>query len=97
VKYLQILNLAVLALGAALALVMAVVCLLYGVHLDTEPRLRQEFTGLLTLTAGFAGFGAAGALAFFGHRGRWMLRWPLQALPLAPLAGILLFLLGLRG
>lgn len=96
-KYLQILNLAVLALGAALSLVLAVVCLLYGVHLDLQPRLRSDLIGLLILTGWFAGFGMAGALAFFGHRGRWLLRWPLQALPLAPFAGILLFLLGLKG
>jgi hypothetical protein len=79
VRYLQILNAVLLALGSVMGLILAVVCLLYGVHVAGEPRVA-----------------GAGGLALLAHRREWMLRWPLQALPLAPLAGILMFVLSLR-
>jgi H+/Cl- antiporter ClcA len=96
VRYLQILNAVLLALGSVMGLILAVVCLLYGVHVAGEPRLADELPRLFVLTGLFAGVAGAGGLALLAHRREWMLRWPLQALPLAPLAGILMFVLSLR-
>jgi len=95
-KGLQILNAAVLVTGAVMAINLAVVCLLYGVHLDSEPRLGEDLPGLYTLTALFTGLGLAGAAAFLGQRRHWPGRWLLQALPVVPVAGIVAFLIGLR-
>ena len=95
-KHLQILNATLLAFGGAMGLILAVVCILYGVHVGSEPRLAADLPRLYALTGLFAGLAAAGALALFGHRRGWVLRWPLQALPLAPLAGILIFVITLR-
>lgn len=96
-KYLQIVNAAVWALGAAMALVLAVVCILYAAHLDAAPRLRADLPRLLALTGLFVLFGAAGAAPFFAHRRRWPGRWLLQLAPLPVLGAIVLFFLGLRG
>lgn len=91
------LNAAVLAFGAAMGVILAVVCLLYGAHVGAEPQLRDDLPQLYRVTGLFLGLGGAGALAFFGHRRQWPGRWFLQALPLAPVAGLGLFLLSLRG
>jgi hypothetical protein len=96
VKYLQILNAAVLVLGAMMAIILAVVCLQYTVYVDSAPHLRDQLPRLFAITGLFAGLGAAGALAFFGHRRRWLARWLLQALPLLPVAGLGLFVASLR-
>jgi hypothetical protein len=96
VKYLQILNASVLAFGAAMGLIMGVVCLLYAVNLELAPQLRAQMPSLLTVTTLFLGLAAASALAFMGQRRTWPGRWLLQALPLAPVAGLGLFLLSLR-
>jgi hypothetical protein len=95
-KYLQILNAAVLITGAAMAINLAVVCLLYGVHVDSEPRLAADLPRLYAITALFAGLGLAGAGAFFGQRRQWTARWLLQAVPLLPALGLVAFLAGLR-
>lgn len=96
-KYLQILNATLLALGASLALCMGVVCFLYGVHLDAEPQLRAEMPRLYALTAVFAALGLAGLIAFEAQRRRWLLRWPAQLLPFLPIAGLALFIARMRG
>lgn len=95
-KHLQVLNAVLMAAGAAMALVLAVVCLIYSVYLNSEPHLRAEMPLLLTFTAVFAALMLAGGLAFFGQRGQWRLRWLLQGLPVLALAGIALVLAGLR-
>lgn len=95
-KYLQIANAAVLALGAAMGLILAVVCVLYGANLGTHPELRAELPALLRVTGLFLALGTAAGVAFLGQRRRWPGRWLLQALPGAPLAGLALFLVGLR-
>lgn len=95
-KYLQILNATMLAFGAAMGLILAVVCVLYGAHVAAEPQLRADLPRLYLVTAIFVGLAVGGALAFFGHRRRWPGRWLLQALPLLPVAGLGLLLLSLR-
>jgi hypothetical protein len=96
VSYLQILNAVLLALGSAMGLILAVVCLLYGVHVGREPHLADDLPQLFVLTGLFVGVAGAGGLALLGHRRNWMLRWAMQFLPLAPMAGILVFVLSLR-
>ena len=95
-KGLQILNAAVLITGAIMAINLAVVCLLYGVHVGSEPRLAGDMPRLYALTGLFAGLALAGAGAFFGHRRQWSARWALQALPIVPVLGIAVFLAGMR-
>lgn len=95
-KYVQILNAAATITGAAMAINLAVVCLLYAVHADAEPNLAGDLPRLYALTGLFAGLGVAGAGAFFGHRRLWPVRWVLQAAPILPVAGLVVFLLGLR-
>jgi hypothetical protein len=97
VKHLQILNAVALAFGAAMGAIMGVVCILYGVHLETEPQLRADMPRLLGLTGLFAALAATAALAFLGHRRAWPRRWWLQALPLVPVGGIVAFVLSLKG
>lgn len=96
-KYLQILNASVLAFGAAMGMILAVVCLLYGVHLEDAPQLRAQMPRLLTATGLFLALGVAGGASFLGQRRGWPGRWLLQATPLAPVAGLGLFLLSLGG
>jgi len=96
VKYLQVLNAAVLITGAVMAVNLAVVCLLYGFHLESEPRLGADMPRLYALTALFTALALAGAAAFFGHRRQWPARWLLQVLPVVPAIGLLVFLAGLR-
>ena len=96
-KYLQILNAVLLAFGAAMGIILAVVCILYGAHVGSEPQLRSDMPGLFVLTGLFLGLGLAGGAAFLGHRRHWFARWLVQALPLAPVAGLGIFLISLRG
>lgn len=96
-KYLQILNASVLAFGAAMGVILAVVCLLYAVHLETEPQLRGQMAPLLGLTAWFLAVGLAAGAAFLGHRRSWPGRWVVQLLPLVPIGGVAHFLWSLRG
>lgn len=95
-KGLQILNAAVLVTGAVMAINLAVVCLLYGVHVDSAPRLASDLPRLYTLTGLFTALALAGAAAFFGHRRHWPGHWALQALPIVPILGLVAFLVGLR-
>lgn len=95
-KHLQILNAVLIAAGAAMALVLGVVCLIYSVYLDAVPRLRAEMPLLLTFTGTFFALMLASGLAFFAQRRRWRLRWLLQGLPVVPLAGIVFVLFNLK-
>jgi hypothetical protein len=95
-KYLQIANGAVLALGLVMGLVLGVVCVLYLANLGSHPELRAELPALLQVTGLFLGLGLAGGAAFLGQRRGWPGRWLLQAVPLAPVAGLALFLASLR-
>lgn len=95
-KALQILNAAAAIIGAAMAVNLAVVCLLYGVHLGQEPRLAADLPALYALTALFAALGLAGGAAFVAQRKGWPARWLVQGTPLLPVLGILAFLAGLK-
>jgi hypothetical protein len=87
-KYLQILNAATVIVGAAMAIILAVVCLLYTLHVGFDPRL-------YLLTALFRAIGAAGAGAFLAQRRHWPARWLLQGLPVVPVLGLVMFLTGM--
>jgi hypothetical protein len=96
VSYVQIANAVATALGATMALVLAVVCLQYAVYMGEQPQLRAQMPALVTLTLLFAGFGLAGGAAFVGQRRLWPGRWLLQGLPLASLASLVFFFARLR-
>lgn len=95
-KYLQITNAAVLAMGLVMGTILAVVCVLYLSHAGNEPQLRDDLPRLFLVTGLFLALGLAAGVAFLGHRRQWPGRWLFQALPLAPIAGLGLFLMGLR-
>lgn len=92
-KYLQILNGALAAMGAALGTVMGVVCLMYAAHLEGEPRLRADLPMLLAATGLFLGLGLVAGAALMAHRRAWAGRWLVQALPLLAI-GLLAVLVG---
>lgn len=85
---LQILNAVLVAAGAAMGLVMSVVCLIYLFYMPSVPRLRNEFAVLLLLSVGFWSVAAASAVVFVAHRRHWRWRWLAQPLPLLPMAAI---------
>lgn len=94
-RFLQIANVAVVVVGAAMAINLAVVCVLYLVHSASEPRIAGDLPGLYALTALFTALGGAGAVAFLAQRRRWASRWLVQALPIVPVIGVTLFLTAL--
>ena len=96
-KALQILNAAAIVTGGAMAINLAVVCVLYLANVGSDPRIAADLPRLYALTAWFTMLGLAGAGAFLAQRRHWPARWLLQALPLAPVLGLALFLAGLRG
>jgi hypothetical protein len=81
-KSLQIFNAVMLAAAAAFAVTMGVVALIYGVYLDTEPRIRQEWPTVLAVTEVFFMLSAVAGLAFHAQRRRKPWRWPAQLLML---------------
>ena len=96
-RYLQILNAATVIVGAAMAINLAVVCVLYLAHVGNEPQLAADLPRLYALTALFTAIGAAGVGAFLAQRRRWPARWLLQGLPVVPMAGLVAFLARLGG
>ena len=94
-KYLQILNAATVIVGAAMAINLAVVCILCLANLGSAPRLAAELPQLYLLTGLFTAIGAAGAGAFLAQRRHWPARWLLQGLPVVPVLGLVAFLTGL--
>jgi hypothetical protein len=97
VKYLQITNLALLALGLVLTIILAVECLIYAIYLDADPVVRRQLPMLLQFTAVLGGFTITALLAFLGHRWRKVWRWPAQLLPALGLAAALGSLYQLQG
>jgi len=96
VKYLQILNATLLALGVTLTVVLGVVCLQFWVYWDQSVSLRGQMPFLLQTTAGCVALAAGAALAFAAQRRSWPGRWIVQGLPGLAVAGILLLLTSLR-
>lgn len=95
-KLVQILNAATLAFGAAMGVILSVVCVMYLANVGEAPRLLSDLPPLLLLTGLFVALAAAGGAAFLAHRRGWAGRWLVQGLPLAPIAGLGAFLLSLR-
>ena len=95
-KYLQILNLTLLALGVTLATVLAVESLIYAVYLGADPLVGRQLPMVLRFTVVFCVFSVASLLAYLGHRGRHGWRWPAQLLPLAAMILVVLTLEQLR-
>ena len=95
-RYLQILNATLMALGVTLGVVLGVVCLLFWIYWDASASLRAQMPFLLETTAGCFALAATAALAFAGQRRGWVGRWVLQGLPGLAVAGILLLLISLR-
>lgn len=88
----QVFNGVVMAAGAALGLVLGVVCIIYLFYLGDAPQLRDEFPILVLLSGGFWAVAATAALAWFGQSRRAAWRWLAQPLPSVPLAGIVIYL-----
>lgn len=95
-KYLQILNLTLLALGVTFAVVLAVESLIYALYLNADPALRRQLPMLLQLTGMSCALALASTLTYFAHRRGWRLRWPAQVLPLLAVAGAVAMLAELR-
>ncbi|MEK6805241.1 MAG: hypothetical protein AABY95_01155 [Pseudomonadota bacterium] len=92
-KHLQILNLALAALAATLALVLGVVSILYLANLDAAPKMQRELPRLLAMTLMFSVLGGYAALVWWAQRVRqpWA---PWSQAMLAPVlaAGVLIFM-----
>jgi hypothetical protein len=97
VKYLQITNLALLALGLTLTVVVSVECLIYAVYRNADVGVGRQLPSLLEFTAVLAAFSLASLLAWIGHRARWRLRWITQVLPILGIVGAIAALVSLRG
>lgn len=77
-KALVILDSAVLALMATIAVVLGVVCLMYAVYAENSSKVSAELPLLLLSTAVFAGLSLVWGAALIGalRRRRWL--WPAQ-------------------
>lgn len=71
-------NVGILLFGASMALCFAVVCLIYGYHMDTTPRLREEWPMLVWSTLLFAGVGAVAGLGTYGLQRNKAWKWIAQ-------------------
>lgn len=89
-KALLIVDAALCALAATLALVLGVVLILYGVHTDLSSRVGAEMPMLTAVTGCFAVLAVALGLAFWGQLRRLAWRWWAQAVAaVAVIAGSL--------
>lgn len=95
-KYLQILNLGLAALGFTFTLILAVECLIYAVYLGDDPVIAAQLPALLRFTAAFAALALGAGLAWWSQRRRWSWRWGAQLLPLLALSGTYLLVQDLR-
>lgn len=89
---LQIFNAVVLAAGASLGLVLAVVGVIYSFYLTEVPRLWDEFWALLLLSLAFWAIAGTAALAYAGQKRQAAWRWLAQASPALPLALLVAYL-----
>lgn len=87
-KLLRLYNIALTLIGATMALLLAVVCLLYAVHIDASPKMREEWPALVAATLMFGALALASAVAWQGLRKNAAWQWPAQAVLLAVLGFI---------
>ncbi|WP_029891513.1 hypothetical protein [Polycyclovorans algicola] len=76
----RILTAVALALTVTLAVLMAVVCLMMGMHLDLRPSLRDEWPTLVNITVIFSVLAVFSAVAFVSLRRAWTGWWIAQTL-----------------
>ncbi len=79
-KFVLVVDAAMAALCLTLAVVQAVVCILYLFVLDLSPTLRGQMSMLLGSTAIFAVVGLLFLAGFLGLLKHWRWHWPLQGL-----------------
>lgn len=84
-KGLVIFDAAMLALMLVLAVVLGVVCIMYGVYADESPRVAAELPLLLRSTAVFALLSIAWGTAFAGALRERAWLWPAQFVAVAGL------------
>ena len=90
---LQWTNAVLLASAATMAMMMGVVCLLYGIYLDEAPQLRENWPVLTQSALIFAALTAISGVAFYGLLRNKTWRWYGQAAvwPATVLSGWLLW------
>lgn len=91
-KALMIVDAALCALAATLALVIGVVLILYGFHTDLSARIPAQMPMLATIMVCFALLAGALGLAFWSQLRRRAWRWWAQAVALLAVFGGSLFL-----
>lgn len=94
-RYLQILNWALLVIGAMMTLVLAVVTLIMGVYREQAAQVGGSFAGVAATAAMFALFAAVAGLAVWGMQRRLAWRWLAQGALAAVLVVLVQFLRGL--
>jgi len=72
---LQWTNAVVMACAGTMAMMLGVVCLLYGVHMDEAPQLRENWSVLTQSAALFAGLTVVAGVALFGLLRHRPWRW----------------------
>lgn len=74
-RYLQGVNLTLLALGATFTVVLSVVCLMLYWHLEAAPHYRPQFESMRTSTLLFMGVMLSAAAATWALQRRYLLSW----------------------
>lgn len=91
-RYLTIINAALFALFASLAVVLGVVCIMYFFWLESSPRLQSEWHTVKFSTLLFAVLTVLAGTSFLGLLREYRWRWPALAIfviALAPAARLL--------
>lgn len=65
-RYLLILNASLFAMAATIGMVLCVVCLMYGVNVDTAPSIPRELPSLMAATATFCVLAVILGFGFWG-------------------------------
>lgn len=96
-RYLGVLSWVLCALGAVMALILAVVALIYWIYRSEEPALAAQLPGLMSATLSFAALAVAyGVSALALWRRRLWLAWPAQLAGLLTVVQIVLYVAALR-
>ncbi|MGQ0618825.1 MAG: hypothetical protein ACT4QA_02735 [Panacagrimonas sp.] len=94
-RYLLILNGAVFAMAATIGTVLCVVCLMYGVNLDTTPSVMREMPALMAATATFCALAVVTGIGFWGLLRTRPWRWAGEAGAAIGVAASSIYLYGL--